>query len=102
MPTRGYPFTPDQDRDDMVQLQGYSRGTTTGRAPNDARAILAPLKMSGPALTPRIEQANSSPMQRIMGHRLFALETITQAAGQPEVGFLVASPVGLGNDVVNF
>jgi hypothetical protein len=102
MPTCGYPFTPDQHRDDMVQLQSYNRGATTGRAPNDARAILAPLKMSGPALTLRIEQANASPMQRITGRHLCALETITQAAGQPEVSFLVASPVHLGNDVVNF
>jgi hypothetical protein len=86
----------------MVQLQGYNRGTATGCTPNDARTILAPLKMSEPALTPRIEQANSSPMQRITGHHLFALDTITQAAGQPEVGFLVASPMRLGNDMVNF
>jgi hypothetical protein len=102
MPTRGYPFTPDQHRDNMVQLQGYNRGATTGRAPNDARTILAPLKMSGPTLTSGIEQENSSPMQRITGLHLFALETITQAASQPEVGFLVASSVRLGNDVVNF
>jgi hypothetical protein len=41
-------------------------------------------------------------MQRITAHHLFALETITQAAGQSEIGLLIASPVRLGDDMVNF
>jgi hypothetical protein len=60
------------------------------------------MKVPGPPLTPRIEQADSSPMQRITSRHLRALETVAHAAGQPEVGFLIAPPTPLGDNVVDF
>jgi hypothetical protein len=102
MPPRSDPCTSNHDRDDMVQLYGHHRGTTTGRAPKNARAVLTPLKVPGPPLTPGIEEANSSPMQRITGSHLRALETVAHAAGQPEVGLLITPTACLGNNMVDF
>ena len=102
MPTRSHPGVSDHDSDDMIQLQRHHCGSSAGRAPDNARAILAPLKVSGPPLPPRIKQTNAAPMERITGRDAYAFETVAQAAGQPQVLFCISPSPRLGNNVVDF
>ena len=102
MPTRRHPFSSHHDGDDMVQLQRDHRGSTAGRASDDARPVFTPAKMTPPSLAARMKQTHPPSTQWVSPPHLCSLETVAHAAGQPKVRFVITSATRFGNDVFDF
>lgn len=102
VPTCGDPGATNDYRDCVVQLQGFNRCASSGRAPDDTHAIRTPEEVSNPALATWVEQANPPPGQRIGAIELYPLVAIAEAAGKPEVVFVVRTTECRWDDVFDF
>ncbi len=102
MPTGPHPCAPHHDSNNVIQLESNYSGSSAWREANDLVAIVIPGKVVGPALLARIKQFDQFPRQGIGHFSLDALVTIAQTAGKPEVFFIIGTPGGNWNDMVNF
>ena len=102
MPSGGDPLPPDHHGEDVVKLKRPDGGATAGGPPGDARASLAPRKMSLPFLLAGMEKSNPASGQRIAPVSLRPLVAVAQAAGQPQIVFNIVSAARLRDDVINF
>jgi hypothetical protein len=101
MPTCSHPCLSHHHRKCVVQLQCNNRSSATDCPANDECSVLTPNKMSWPALIARIEQRYPPSRERVSCSGLNFLESITHAAGEPEVLFTISAPLGLRKKMIN-
>ena len=82
------------------QVECSHRSTSDRRLADDPQAIGRPLEMLGPDLSTRIQKGSPSPVSGSLEGPI-GLIPIAQRAAQPEVGFLVASSLGPGEEVLD-
>jgi hypothetical protein len=102
MPTRLYPCLANGDGDLVVEIECEHGGSTCWRLSNDLGSVSAPMKVIGPLLRAWIEQDYCFLGLRIVGLGLDALEIVAEAAGEPEVVFLIAASGPLRMNVLDF
>lgn len=102
MPTCFYPFVPDKQGDQIVQLKRHDRCPPTDGPAKDAQAIVTPGEMPLPKLRARIEELAASSGQRIYPVGLCPLETIAEPTRKPEIVLYIGPASGLGHDMIDF
>jgi hypothetical protein len=102
MPPGRSPFNTDSHSKRIIQLQRHNRSAPTGRKPGNHAAVVAPLKMICPFLVARIKQRHALAGIRVNRINLLALEAVTQAAGQPEIFFVVVPTPRSGHEMFDF
>ena len=83
----------------VVELESGDCGPSTGGAPDDQRAVLAPVKVLAPGLSTGVENRYLLTALRVGAMRLCPLVAVTQGTRQPEVVFCGRATGSPGDDV---
>lgn len=102
MPSGCDPLTPDHHGEDVVNLKRLHGCATASCPTGDAHTVFAPRKMSLPFLAAGMEKSDAASGQRIAPVSLRSLVAVAQAAGQPQIVFIVVSAARLRDNVFDF
>lgn len=91
MPPDPAPMSPHQDSQIVVELQRFHGGSPTNSSSQSLGAISAPGNMALPPLVSRVKETYATPCQGITSMGLITFITIPEAAGEPQIPFIIAA-----------
>ena len=101
MPAGRDPILPHGDGDQVVQVKRRDSCAATDRATYDHDAIGAPVEVTAPPLSSRVEQSHQATGEGIATVGLVGFMQVARPTRQPEVFLIVSAAFGPGNDVLH-